>query len=232
MSVWQRIKDIVEVYQIRDPAARNKVEVVLFASGLHAVGLHVVAHFLWDNHLKLIGRLIAHLSRFFTGIEIHPQAKIGRRLFIDHGSGIVIGATSEIEDDVSIYQGVSLGGVTQKNKGKRHPTIKHGAVIGAGAAVLGPITVGSNSRIGSNAVVVCDVPTETTAVGVPARIIVKDERRTSDEFIPYATGRSDECDDCAVPQHKFNELLRRVAELERRPTKKGHTKQVQPRKIR
>ena len=156
----------------RDPAARSFLEVILCYPGLHAILFHRLAHFIWKCKLYLIGRLISHLSRLLTGIEIHPGAIIGKRFFIDHGMGVVIGETSEVGDDVHVYHGVTLGAVTSK-KEKRHPTIKDGVVIGAGAKVIGPVIVGKNSVIGANAVVISDVEEEKTMVGIPAEAIKK-----------------------------------------------------------
>ena len=164
--------DIQSVFH-RDPAARSSLEVILNYPGLHAVLLHRLAHRLWKLNFKLIARMISSFSRWFTGIEIHPGATIGRRFFIDHGMGVVIGETAEVGDDVTLYHGVTLGGTTW-NKGKRHPTLENGVVVGAGAKVLGPITVGENARIGSNAVVNKAVPAGATAVGIPGRIICKE----------------------------------------------------------
>lgn len=165
----QTKEDIRSVFH-RDPAARNSLEVILNYPGLHAVILHRLAHSLWQRDFKLLARLISTFSRWLTGIEIHPGATIGRRFFIDHGMGVVIGETAEIGDDVTLYHGVTLGGTTW-NKGKRHPTIGNNVVVGAGAKVLGPITLAEGSRVGSNAVVTKDVPEGATAVGIPGRII-------------------------------------------------------------
>ncbi|NLY12063.1 MAG: serine O-acetyltransferase [Gammaproteobacteria bacterium] len=164
-------EDIQSVFR-RDPAARNAFEVLTCYPGLHAVWLHRLAHALWVRNWKLLARMLSNLGRWLTGIEIHPGAKIGRRFFIDHGMGIVIGETAEVGDDVTLYQGVTLGG-TSWNKGKRHPTLEDGVVVGAGAKVLGPFTVGAGAKIGSNAVVTKAVPAGATAVGIPGRIIVK-----------------------------------------------------------
>ncbi len=160
-------EDVASALQ-RDPAARNALEVITSYSGLHAIWLHRVAHALWRRRLRLLARWLSQLSRFLTGIEIHPAAKIGPRFFIDHGMGVVIGETAEIGADVTLYHGVTLGGVSLQH-GKRHPTIEDGVVIGAGAKVLGAITVGKNSRIGANAVVVKDVPPESVVVGIPGK---------------------------------------------------------------
>lgn len=166
------IKEQIEVIFERDPAARSALETVFTCPGLQAIVLHRFNHWLWHRKLYFAARLMAHFARFISGIEIHPGAIIGRRFFIDHGMGIVIGETSEIGDDVSIYHGVTLGGTTW-NKGKRHPTVKNNVVIGAGAKVLGPITIAAGARIGCNAVVVKDIPAGATVVGVPGHIVVK-----------------------------------------------------------
>jgi serine O-acetyltransferase len=172
-------EDVRSVFE-RDPAARNAWEVLTCYPGLHAVFLHRLAHCLWNHRLRWLGRFVSHLARFLTGIEIHPGASIGRRFFIDHGMGVVIGETAAIGDDVTLYHGVTLGG-TSWNKGKRHPTLEDGVVIGAGAMVLGPVTVGANAKVGSNAVVVKNVPAGTTAVGNPARIIDGEEAQRREQ---------------------------------------------------
>ncbi|WP_370690128.1 serine O-acetyltransferase [Fluviicoccus sp.] len=166
-------EDVDSVFD-RDPAARNTLEVLLNYPGIHALLLHRVAHGLWKQEYKGGARLVSTVSRFLTGIEIHPGAKIGRRFFIDHGMGVVIGETAEIGDDVTLYHGVTLGG-TSWSKGKRHPTLEDGVVVGAGAKVLGPFIVGKGAKIGSNAVVTKPIPAEATAVGNPARIIIKQQ---------------------------------------------------------
>ena len=173
--MFKTLKEDIQVVFERDPASRSALETLLACPGLHAIMLHRVNHWLWDKELYLFSRVTAHLSRFLTGVEIHPGATIGQRLFIDHGMGIVIGETSEIGDDCSIYHGVTLGGTTWQ-KGKRHPTLKNGVIIGAGAKVLGPVTLGANARIGSNAVVVKDVPDNATVVGIPGRVIARESR--------------------------------------------------------
>ncbi|GIZ13674.1 serine O-acetyltransferase [Pseudomonas sp. NCCP-436] len=170
--MFERMREDIQSVFHRDPAARNAFEVVTCYPGLHAVWLHRVAHALWCSGWKWLARVVSNFSRWLTGIEIHPGAKIGRRFFIDHGMGIVIGETAEIGDDVTLYQGVTLGG-TSWNKGKRHPTLEDGVVVGAGAKVLGPFTVGAGAKIGSNAVVTKAVPAGATAVGIPGKIIVK-----------------------------------------------------------
>jgi len=170
--MFERMREDIQGVFHRDPAARNAFEVVTCYPGLHAVWLHRAAHALWGAGWKWLARGVSNFSRWLTGIEIHPGAVIGRRFFIDHGMGIVIGETAEIGDDVTLYQGVTLGG-TSWNKGKRHPTLEDGVVVGAGAKVLGPFTVGAGAKIGSNAVVTKAVPAGATAVGIPAKIIVK-----------------------------------------------------------
>ena len=170
-----RLREDIAVVFERDPAARTKWEVLTCYPGLHALVWHrAVSNRLWRLGLKWLARWLAHLCRWLTGIEIHPGAAIGRRVFIDHGMGIVIGETAEIGDDCTLYHGVTLGG-TSWNPGKRHPTLGKGVVIGAGAKVIGPIFVGDGAKIGSNAVVVRDVPAGATAVGIPARILIDDD---------------------------------------------------------
>ncbi|WP_456420349.1 serine O-acetyltransferase [Thermovibrio sp.] len=166
----KRIKEDIETVFERDPAARSILEVLLCYPGLHAIWLHRIAHWFWIHNLKLLARLVSHFSRWLTGIEIHPGAKIGRRFFIDHGMGVVIGETTEIGNDVTLYHQVTLGGTSTK-KGKRHPTIGNNVVIGAGAKVLGPVKVGDNCKIGANSVVIKDVPPNSTVVGIPGKVV-------------------------------------------------------------
>lgn len=166
------MKEDMDVVFEQDPAARTYLEVFLTYSGIHAIWAHRIAHAFYKRKLFFIARVISQLSRFFTGIEIHPGAQIGRRFFIDHGMGVVIGETCEIGDNVTIFQGVTLGG-TGNEKGKRHPTIKDNALISTGAKVLGSITIGENSKVGGGAVVVRDVPENCTVVGVPGRVVVQ-----------------------------------------------------------
>lgn len=168
-------EDIAIVFQ-RDPAARTHWEILTTYPGVHALLMHRLSHWLWHARFYWLARFNSHIGRWLTGIEIHPGATIGRRVFIDHGMGVVIGETAIIGDDCTLYHGVTLGG-TSWNKGKRHPTLENGVVIGAGAKVLGPITIGAGAKIGSNAVVVKDVPANATAVGIPARIL--EEEKTS-----------------------------------------------------
>ncbi len=168
--MFKRIKEEINAVKEKDPAARSTIEVFFCYPGVYALLMHRVSHFLWNHSLKLLARINSTLARFLTGIEIHPGAQIGRRVFIDHGMGIVIGETTIVGDDVLLYQGVILGGTTTQ-KTKRHPTIEKGVVIGAGAKVMGNITIGEYSKIGTGAVVLKDVPPESTCVGVPGRIV-------------------------------------------------------------
>jgi len=171
--MFRRIKEDVAVVFEQDPAARSSIEVILTYSGLHAIWFHRIAHFLYRHKRFFLARVISQFSRFLTGIEIHPGAKIGNRLFIDHGMGVVIGETCEIGDNVTIFQGVTLGG-TGKEKGKRHPTVKDNALIASGAKVLGSIVIGENAKIGAGSVVLRDVPANSTVVGIPGRVKVQD----------------------------------------------------------
>ena len=164
----QRIREDIRMVLERDPAARGVWEVICCYPGLHAIWLHRIAHVLWSKRFRFLARLLSHINRLFTGVEIHPGANIGKRLFIDHGAGVVIGETSEIGDDVTIYQGVVLGGVSLQ-KGKRHPTIGNKVVIGSGGIILGPVTIGDGCQIGAGSVVVTDIPPCTTAIGIPAK---------------------------------------------------------------
>src|SRR5512141_2942914 len=168
--MFRRIREDIRCVFDRDPAARTVWEVITCYPGFHALQLHRISHAFWRMGLHWLARFTSNVARFLTGIEIHPGARIGRRVFIDHGMGVVVGETAEIGDDCTLYHGVTLGG-TSWNKGKRHPTLLPGVVVGAGAKILGPITIGANARVGSNAVVVKDVPDDATAVGIPARIL-------------------------------------------------------------
>lgn len=172
--------DLFEAVRKRDPAARSTVEILLTYPGVHAVAFHRLAHAVWSRlRLRLIARWMSHVARFLTGIEIHPGAQLGRRVFIDHGMGTVIGETAVVGDDCLLYHGVTLGG-TGKERGKRHPTLETGVVVGAGAAVLGNITLGSNVKVGAGSVVVSDVPPNCTVVGIPARVVGVDRRSHAD----------------------------------------------------
>ena len=198
--MFPRLREEIAVVFERDPAARNTWEVVTCYPGFHALLMHRLAHALWDMRLRWLARLTSHLGRWLTGIEIHPGAQIGRRFFIDHGMGVVIGETSEIGDDCTLYHGVTLGG-TSWNKGKRHPTLGDNVVVGAGAKILGPITIGAGARIGSNAVVVKSVPPGATAIGIPARVVEKDAGDKAG-FSAYAVG-SDMNDPVAKAIHEL-----------------------------
>ena len=210
--MFSRIKEEIAVVFDRDPAARNTWEVITCYPGFHAMLMHRLAHAIWGCGFKWLGRFVSHIGRFTTGIEIHPGASIGRRFFIDHGMGVVIGETAQIGDDCTLYHGVTLGG-TSWNKGKRHPTLGDGVVIGAGAKVLGPITVGAHAKIGSNAVVVKDVPPGATAIGIPARV-VEVQDTSNGKFEAYAVGR-DENDPLT---RAIAELITHSGELEKRVT--------------
>jgi serine O-acetyltransferase len=164
------LKEDIQVVFQRDPAARNFLEVIFTYPGFHALFFYRMSHALWTSGLKGLGRLVSNIGRSYTGIEIHPGAKIGRRFFIDHGMGVVIGETAEIADDVTIYQGVTLGG-TSRSKEKRHPTVEDWVVIGVDATILGPLTIGRNSRVGAGSVVLIDVPADSTVVGIPGRVV-------------------------------------------------------------
>jgi len=199
----------------RDPAARSRLEVFLLYPGLHAVIWHRVAHWLWGRGLRLMARFVSEVNRFVTGIEIHPAAKIGRGLFIDHGMGTVIGETSEIGDDCTLYQGVTLGG-TGKQKGKRHPSLGKNVVVGVGASILGAITVGDRALVGAGSVVLKDVPPDATVVGVPARVVRHRGVRVAAASISGAT-QEDPCEQCQQAFAKeISRLERRLEELEQR----------------
>jgi len=233
-----RIREDISCVFERDPAARSTWEVITCYPGFHALLIHRLAHWLWRIKMRWLARFVSHCSRFLTGIEIHPGAKIGRRVFIDHGMGVVIGETAELGDDCTLYHGVTLGGTTW-NKGKRHPTLMQGVVIGAGAKVLGPIVIGEGAKIGSNAVVVKDVPAGATALGIPARVILDEQDKTREEkaaklgFSAYAVTAKAEDDplakavqgllDHSVDMDKRIELiLNQIEELqaERKDTQK------------
>ena len=213
----QRIRSYIQAILERDPAARSVWDVVFSYPGFHALVLHRIAHPLWNGGWHWLARWISHWGRFLTGIEIHPGAKIGERVFIDHGMGVVIGETADIGDDCTIYQGVTLGGTSLYKGAKRHPTLQRGVVVSAGAKVLGPFTVGADARIGSNAVVIKEVPARSTAVGIPARVIVKDDERRREEqaakmgFSAYAVTQGGS-DPLSVALHR---LIDHVAEQDR-----------------
>jgi serine O-acetyltransferase len=220
--VFMFLRESIRAYREQDPAARSDLEVLLCYPGLHAIIWHRAAHALWQRRLHLFARMFSHLGRFLTGIEIHPGARIGRRLVIDHGMAVVIGETAEIGDDCDIYHQVTLGG-TSLRPGKRHPTIGNHVIIGAGAKVLGAISIGDNARIGSNAVVRESVPPGTTVVGIPARPVQRKAVRGTEQrpFDAYGT----------PPEGVLDPLLREVeslrgelSELEARLARMAHSR--------
>jgi len=211
MKIFKRMKEDMDVVFEQDPAARTYFEVFLTYSGLHAVWMHRIAHALYKRRIFFIARVISQLSRFLTGIEIHPGAKIGRRLFIDHGMGVVIGETCEIGDDVTIYQGVTLGG-TGNEKGKRHPTIKDHVLIATGAKVLGSIVIGEHSKIGAGSVVLKDVPAHSTVVGIPGRIVVQNGKRVEKDLDHHKLP-DPVADRCQHLQEQIDELKEEIRKL-------------------
>ena len=216
--MFKKIRDDIEAVFARDPAARSKIEVLLCYPGLHALLAHRLAHRLWVRGWRLSARWLSQVSRFLTGIEIHPGAVIGERFFIDHGMGVVIGETAEIGDDVTLYQAVTLGGVSG-DPGKRHPTLEDGVIVGAGAAVLGPFTVGRGARIGSNAVVLEAVEANTTVVGVPARVVRRPVPVDWRCFPAYGNEPGAVADPL---QSAIERLCKRVDELEDEVTRLRH----------
>jgi serine O-acetyltransferase len=224
--IFKRLKEEVDAFVARDPAARSRLEVALCYPGFHAVLLHRVAHQLWKRGFCLAARMISQFSRLVTGIEIHPGARIGRRLVIDHGQGVVIGETSEIADDVTLYQGVTLGGIApsvdsrnQVNV-KRHPTLQAGVILGSGAQILGPVVVGEAARVGANSVVTRDVPPGVSAVGIPAHVMMPKDRTETGRFSAYGTPAGG-CPDPIVAsienlRSQIADLIQRCAALEQR----------------
>lgn len=213
--MFQRMKnDINSVFE-RDPAAKNVFEVLICYPGLHAVWLHRIAHWLYLRKWTIVSRMISEFARFLTGIEIHPGAIIGNRFFIDHGTGVVIGETTEIGDDVLLYQGVTLGG-TGKEKGKRHPTLLNNIVVGAGARILGNITIGNNVKVGAGSVVLKSIPDNSTVVGVPAKVVARNGKRlTPEEMLAHGDLPDPEWEHFEQLQDKIDQLEKRVAELEK-----------------
>jgi serine O-acetyltransferase len=215
--MFRRMKEDIQCIFEQDPAARSVFEVVLTYSGLHALWSHRIAHALYTRNLRFLARAVSQVSRFFTGIEIHPGAKIGRRFFIDHGMGIVIGETCEIGNDVTIYQGVTLGG-TGKEKGKRHPTLHDNVLVASGAKVLGSITIGENSKVGAGSVVLKDVPADSTVVGIPGTVVisngvrVKDKHNHQDLPDPVA-------DKYEMLERELDQLKKQVAGIEKSDAK-------------
>ena len=182
--MFDTIREDIDAVFARDPAVRSKFDVIFSYPGFHAVVIYRLANWFWKRNLTFIARFLSHFGRLISGIEIHPGATIGKRFFIDHGMGVVIGETAEVGDDVTLYQGVTLGGTALHN-GKRHPTVENNVIVGAGAKVLGPITVGHCARIGSNSVVIKDVPECATVVGIPGRVVSKGHKEEKDAFVQY-----------------------------------------------
>lgn len=215
MSIISRMREDIQAIFQHDPAARSTLEIVLAYPGLHAIWMHRVAHWLWHHDLKLIARLTSELSRFITGIEIHPGATIGRRFFIDHGMGVVIGETTEIGDDVLIYQGVTLGGTSLK-KEKRHPTIEDNVMVSAGASVIGPVRIGRGSKIGAGAVVVSSSPPNSTIVGIPGKVIEGETTRQDIASLDHARLPDPVAKAMNALVDKLNQLGVRLDEIEDR----------------
>ncbi len=215
--VFKTLREDIASIRQRDPAAHSSLEVILCYPGLHALLFYRLAHWCWGRGLRVLGRFVSHLGKVLTGIEIHPGATIGRRFFIDHGTGVVIGETAVVGDDVTLYHGVTLGG-TSLHKGKRHPTLEDGVIVGSGAQVLGPITVGNGARVGANAVVLTDVPPGVTMVGIPARMVMRRPKPAEAEFCAYGLPGEDLPDPVARAidslRGQVTTLLERVAELE------------------
>jgi serine O-acetyltransferase len=209
------LRETIRTYRERDPAAQSNLEVLLCYPGVHAVMWHRLSHWLWEHELRLLGRFSSHIARWLTGIEVHPAAKLGRRFVIDHGMGVVIGETAEVGDDCYFYHQVTLGVARASGGGKRHPTVGNNVIIGAGAKVLGPIRVGDNARVGSNAVVLDNVPDDTTVVGIPARSV--DRKVTRDHNVPGFDPYGIPCDDSLDPLLRdLDQMHCELAELEAR----------------
>ena len=226
--MFNTIREEIRGIKERDPAARSSIEVILCYPGFHAITTHRLASWLWRRGWCVLGRFTSHLGRFLTGIEIHPGAKIGQRFFVDHGMGVVVGETAEIGDDVTLYHDVTLGGVSpavdsESQRGqKRHPTLQDGVIVGSGAQILGPITVGRSARVGANSVVTKNVPESVTVVGIPGRTIVRPAAGESESFAPYGTPLGDLPDPVARAldglMDQVTMLKARVDELEGRET--------------
>ena len=232
--MFQQIKD--DIYSVfdRDPAARSALEIAFCYPGLHAVWIYRIANWFWVRQFYFLGRLTSHLGRFLTGIEIHPGAKIGKKFFIDHGMGVVIGETAEIGDNVTLYHGVTLGGVTW-DKVKRHPTLEDNVVIGSGAKILGPFTVGKGAKVGSNSVVVKEVPTNATVVGIPGRVVMQAEQKAEPQRSHLHHGKLPDPQAKAISClfDQIRSLEKRVAELTTRLDEKpaaAQPKRSAPRK--
>jgi len=222
--IFKRLQEDIDSFIARDPAARSRLEVFFLYPGFHAILVYRASHWLWKRGFRFLSRVLSQMARFTTGIEIHPGATIGLRLFIDHGDGVVIGETSNIGDDVTLYQAVTLGGIApsvdshmQVNQ-KRHPTLEDGVIVGSGAQVLGPVTVGRDARIGANAVVTRDVPLGVTAVGIPARVVMPRDKEHAKDFVAYGTP-ADGCPDPVLNtidnlRTQVGQLMERVDTLE------------------
>lgn len=219
--MFGRILEDIQVVFERDPAARSKLEVVMTYAGLHAIWGHRMSHSLWKRGWFTSARIVSQITRFFTGIEIHPGVRIGRRLFIDHGTGVVIGETCEIGDDVTIYQGVTLGG-TGKEKGKRHPTVGNNVIIASGAKVLGSFKIGDNSKVGAGSVVLQEVPPNSTVVGVPGRIKVQDGKRVECD-LDHVNLPDPVLDMMKKMQREIDELRQEVLSLKEEDKRHEHT---------
>ncbi len=226
--MFNTIREEIRGIKERDPAARSSIEVILCYPGFHAITMHRIASWLWRRGWRVLGRLISHAGRFLTGIEIHPAAKIGQRFFVDHGMGVVVGETAEIGKDVTLYHDVTLGGVSpavdsdSQREQKRHPTLLDGVIVGSGAQVLGPITIGRGARIGANSVVTKDVPEGVTVVGIPARAVVRQAVGAPEQFAPYGTPIGDITDPVARAldglMDQVTMLKAQIEEMERRET--------------
>ena len=222
--MFERLREDIAAFMERDPAARNGLEIILCYPGFHALVVYRWAHWLWKRKLRLLARFISYMGRIVTAIEIHPGAEIGRRFVIDHGTGVVIGETSIIGDDVTLYHSVTLGGTSPSVDShnqigqKRHPTILDRAIIGSGAAVLGPITIGEGARVGANSVVTKDIPASVTAVGIPAKVIMPRDKAKAREFQPYGTptdaGPDPVLQTIESLRGQVSALMKRVEELE------------------
>lgn len=212
MNIFTTIREDIRAVKERDPAAQNSFVIWLTYPGLHARWSHVVEHFLWNHGLKSLARISSQFTRFMTGVEIHPAAQIGRRFFIDHAMGVIIGETTVIGDDCTLYQGVTLGG-TGNETGKRHPTLKDNVLVGVGASVLGNITVGENSKVGGGAVVVKDVPPNSTVVGIPGHVVVRDGQRVESEAQSAAKHQENLPDPI---EETCERLCERIDELEKK----------------
>jgi len=221
---FKNLREDIDSFIARDPAARSRIEVALLYPGFHAILAYRLSHWLWQGGFRFLGRFVSQTARFLTGIEIHPGATIGKRFFIDHGDGVVIGETSHIGDDVTLYQAVTLGGISpsvdshKQVDQKRHPTLEDGVIVGSGAQVLGPIVVGADARIGANAVVTRDVPQGVTAVGIPARVVMPRDKEHAKDFVAYGTP-TDGCPDPVLRtidnlRAQMGKLMERVDELE------------------